>query len=704
MTVFAHTAPYPASPSELQDRTERMFARQAALGSGHAFVSCGADIDVAFVSPEQNPADLMHALLASGQVQQVVATTDMGQVGVPSSYRAAMNSEHASYWIAAIEKELQGLVSLNVWELVPAADMPSGANLMNCHFVFAVKRNSDGSIEKFKARLVADGNTQKYGVDFDRIFATVVKASTIRLALVLAAANDYNLSSIDIRQAYLHAHLKEYLYMRVPPGISAFDDRRRPLVCRLRRSLYGLKQAGREWGELFAKFLTDWGLSRSTVDTCLYVFRKGGELLWVLVYVDDALIVDNSAQLRKRFVDDLSKRFPTEDKGDLEWILNIHITRDRPQRSLSMSQELYVKDLLAKHAHALDVTSTRRFDSPLEEGTLLTDEDQPAVGSPAHNDMLEVRASYMKIVGGLLWLSTMTRPDIAYATTQLSRFLTNPGPSHYKAAIRVLIYLRGTPDRCLVFKPNRLMPFETYVDSSWESKFSCSGAMLFVRGCLFMWFVKTQRSVSLSSAEAEYFGAMLAAREVIFHRELFVDLMFALDGPTIIFTDSKSAIDMSYDPVAFKKTKHILRAAQFLRDLVAREVVLLRHVPGRVMLADLLTKAVARAIFTHLLTLLNEYSVKRLAYVPATATEAPATATEALAAPLPVGLWRAAMDTEVQGKFPAASPSLPPVPDDELQAALDRRARGCALPTDEVVLSHAVSRGVAPRSASDPEK
>ena len=109
----------------------------------------------------------------------------------------------------------------------------------------------------------------------------------------------------------------------------------------------------------------------------------------------------------------------------------------------------------------------------------------------------------------------------------------------------VLIYLRGAPDRCLVFKPNRLMPFETYVDSSWESKFSCSGAMLFVRGCLFMWFVKTQRSVSLSSAEAEYFGAMLAAREVIFHRELFVDLMFALDGPTIIYTDSKSAIDLS---------------------------------------------------------------------------------------------------------------------------------------------------------------
>ena len=183
---------------------------------------------------------------------------------------------------------------------------------------------------------------------------------------------------------------------------------------------------------------------------------------------------------------------------------------------------------------------------------------------------------------------------------QIEVLVRGPG-SGRETAIRVLIYLRGTLDRDLVFRPNKRMPFEVFVDSSWEAKFSCSGAMLFIRGCLFMWFVKTQRSVSLSSAEAEYFGAMLAAKELIFTREILVDLGFALDGPTSIRTDSKSAVDMAYDPVAFKKTKHILRAAEFLRDLVARDAVSLQHVAGAVMIADLLTKAQARSVFLELL-------------------------------------------------------------------------------------------------------
>ena len=149
-------------------------------------------------------------------------------------------------------KELAGLVALKTWDLVPLASVPASANVMHCHFVFAIKRKADGSIDKFKARLVADGNTQKHGVDFDRVFATVVKALTIRLVLAIAAARDYNLSSLDIRQAYLQAALDEDLYMRAPPGV---NNRGGELVCKLRRSLYGLKQAGREWAQLLSSFL-----------------------------------------------------------------------------------------------------------------------------------------------------------------------------------------------------------------------------------------------------------------------------------------------------------------------------------------------------------------------------------------------------------------------------------------------------------------
>jgi len=176
------------------------------------------------------------------------------------------------------------------------------------------------------------------------------------------------------------------------------------------------------------------------------------------------------------------------------------------------------------------------------------------------------------------------------------------------AIVRVLLYLRHTSTRTLSFATNRSRACETFVDSSWSTKFSCSGAMMFMHGCIFHWFSKIQRSVTLSSAEAEFFGAMMAARDLIFVKDILVDLGVIPDGALVIFCDSVSAVAMSFDPVAFKKTKHILRAAEFLRDLVLRNSVVLRHVAGVTMLADLLTKAVSRPIFLKLIGLLDNYA------------------------------------------------------------------------------------------------
>ena len=279
-----------------------------------------------------------------------------------------------------------------------------------------------------------------------------------------------------------------------------------------------------------------------------------------------------------------------------------------------MSQALHVADLTTKFApYLLDASLTRHFDCPMDEGLVLTDDDQPEIGTQDHEDMAVRRDAYMSLVGGLLWLANMSLPLIAYPTSQLARFLTNPGPSHFQAALRVLLYVRQHGNQPLTFAPNPSMGLDTFVDSSWDTRFSVSGCMIFFHGCLFHWFSKMQKSVSLSSAEAEYFGAMMAARDVIFIRDILIDLGITLDGPSVIFSDSKSAVDMSVDPVAFKKTKHILRAAEFLRDLVAREVIALKHLPGKIMLADVLTKAVARAIFLLLTRLIAEYSTTGIA-------------------------------------------------------------------------------------------
>ena len=247
-----------------------------------AFVTSIAAIDAAFIAyNDTNDASIMIAsssamALAAGSV---TITADMGSIDIPKGYRSALASPHASYWREAIALELAGLIALRTWVPVKISSLPPGANIMGCHFIFTVKRLADGSIEKFKARLVADGNTQKYGIDFDRIFSTVVKSSTLRLLLILAAAHGYDLHQVDIRQAYVQAEINTDLYMRTPPGVPEFDSNGDRLVCKLKRSLYGLKQAGREWAALFASFLLQWGFVRSNIDTCLFTYTNGGVLV-----------------------------------------------------------------------------------------------------------------------------------------------------------------------------------------------------------------------------------------------------------------------------------------------------------------------------------------------------------------------------------------------------------------------------------------
>lgn len=404
--------------------------------------------------------------------------------------------------------------------------------------------------------------------------------------------------------------------MRVPPGVASTDAHGAPLVCKLNRSLYGLKQAGREWALLFSSFLVSWGFERSTIDTCLYTYRSGSSILWCLVYVDDALLCDNNATLRDRFVRDLGQRFPTVDKGELTWILNVGVSRDRQKRTLTLSQSLYVADLLTKYGEYIETSLTRSFDTPLDDACELSPLDQPEVGSDAYDAMAARRQVYMSLVGGYQWLANMTFPELAYAAGQLARYLTNPGPSHFKAAIRVLLYLRGAADRSLVFAPDRTRGLETYVDSSWAAKFSCSGGLFFLHGCLYFWFSKMQRSVALSSAEAEFFGAMLAARELMFAMDLALEFGPDFQGPNVIYCDSKSAVEMAFDPVSFKKTKHIMRAAEYLRDLVARNAIVVKHLPGSRMIADLLTKAVARTLFRELLQMLDNFAVDGNACLP----------------------------------------------------------------------------------------
>lgn len=230
---------------------------------------------------------------------------------------------------------------------------------------------------------------------------------------------------------------------------------------------------------------------------------------------------------------------------------------------------------------------------------------KPPLASNLRNDFASKRYEYMSMVGGILWLANMTMPHLMYAASQLSRFVHNPGPIHYNACVRVLCYLQHVEARALVFNPKPDRPLTIYVDSNWATKFSSSGAMFLFMGCLINWFSKVQRSASFSSTEAELFGAIMAAREGIWLRMLLAELGYMQRGPTTIFSDNIGCVKLSYDPVSFKKTKHIILAADGLRDYVARLIFALEYVPGKLNVADILTKAQAVSVFTSLLQTLD---------------------------------------------------------------------------------------------------
>ena len=472
--------------------------------------SCLQQAFAAIVGPDVTPARLathVAPLFAPSPVFAYLAVVgslacaalpqpdfNLADCRIPKGYGAAMRDVHSDYWVDAIDREWSGIMANDSLDFVRRRDMPPGANLMNSHFVFDIKPRPDGSIEKFKARLVADGNTQKHGVDFDQVFATVVKLSSIRLALVLAATLGWGLWQYDVRQAFLQADIAEDLFMRVPPHLPDRDEQGELLVCKLKKSLYGLKQAAREWAQVLAATLVGFGFRRSIIDTCMYRYDGAdGRVLLLLTYVDDLILAYSHDDIRQRFTSYLVDALPIDDRGALQWVLRMEVRHDRTAHTLVLSQQQYVLRLLARF---LPDGAERAYDTPLDERCPLDAADSPAPGTTAHADMESKRSTYMSAVGALLWLAAGTRPDLTYAVSALARFSSNPGRAHYVALLRVLSYLSATRDRVLRFAPADDRELDIYTDSSWTERFSTSGGVALYRGCAVAWWSRLQRLFS----------------------------------------------------------------------------------------------------------------------------------------------------------------------------------------------------------------
>lgn len=496
---------------------------------------------------------------------------------LPKNHKQALQDHN---WNAAMFDEYNALIKTGTWDLVPR---PMGVNVVNCMWLFKHKYKSNGDLERHKARLVCDGRSQEIGVDCDETFSPVVKPATIRTVLSLAMAKKWSIHQLDVKNAFLHGDLQETVYMHQPPG---FYDRSKPdYVCRLRKALYGLKQAPRAWYQHFANFLIKLGFIIAKSDTSLFTFRQGNDLAYLLLYVDDIILVTSSDRLRTEIISSLQMEFPMSDLGPLSYFLGIAVTRT-PNYML-LSQQKYAQEILERAG----MSSCKPAATPVDTKSKLSANS----GSPFRDPTL-----YRSLAGALQYL-TFTRPDIAYAVQQVCLFMHDPREPHFDALKRILRYIQGTIDHGLHLYPSAPTRLITYTDADWggcpDTRRSTSGYCCFLGDNLVSWSAKRQPTLSKSSAEAEYRGVANVVSEACWLRNLLLELHCPLRQATIVYCDNVSAIYLSSNPVHHQRTKHVELDIHFVREKVALGEVRVLHVPSRFQFADIFTKGLSRELF-----------------------------------------------------------------------------------------------------------
>jgi transposase InsO family protein len=497
----------------------------------------------------------------------------------PRSYAEAMARPDANEWEAACMAEMSVFDHMGVYEIVPR---PKDRKVVGSKWVFRIKRGPDGAIQKYKARIVAQGFTQIEGIDFDETFAPVAKLASLQTILALAAEQDLEVHQMDVKSAYLNGNLSEQIYMEPPPGLEVPEGS----VLHLKKAVYGTKQGGRVWYEDIRDTLKTMGYQRTEADHAIFSRNNNNTLSIIALYVDDITMVSKDLGVINQDKNMLKRRYEMTDLGEMSWILGVHITRNRLEGWIALSQEKYINEILDR----FEKSDVRPISTPT-----LPNEHLVKLPSPEVNAKL-----YQRMVGALMYTMLGTRPDLAYTVATLGRHAANPGDDHQQALDRAFRYLRTTKNSCLVFQ--RGTPDSStltgYVDADWASdvndRKSTSGFAFMLSGAAISWSSKKQPSVALSSTEAEYIAAAHAAKECIWLRRLLMELGLPPHSATPLHMDNQSAIAIARNPEFHDRTKHIEVRHHFLRQKVEGEEITLVYTPTGDQTADILTKGLSR--------------------------------------------------------------------------------------------------------------
>ena len=480
-------------------------------------------------------------------------------------------------WKTACREELEALRKRKVFELV---DLPSGRKVIKNRWVFDVK--TDG---RKKARLVAKGFSQVEGIDFDQIFSPVVRFETVRLILALAALEDWHISGVDVKSAYLYGKLDEEIYMEQPEGFKAKGENWNK-VYRLLRAIYGLKQAGLAWWRALNESMELLGCKRLASDAGIFIFKdKDGGLVVIVVYVDDALFCGKNKALVAKLKADFMRRWECRDLGDSKEFLRMRI--QRRAGNIYIDQVPYLEKVLRRFGQENANPKT----TPLPAGYKPTPYTGPV--NP------ERRQRFQTVIGSLLYIMLGTRPDIAFAVTKLSQFTVNPSQEHLDKALYICQYLAGTKNYALTYYGKSGMGIIACCDSDWandSSRRSVTGYFLKLANGVFSWQSRAQKTVAHSATEAEYMALSDCSRQVVWIKNLLEEVGYDLNALPIC-SDNQGAIFLSSNPVQEKRTKHIDIRYHYIREVVANGKVELFHISGTENPADMFTKNLGPQLF-----------------------------------------------------------------------------------------------------------
>jgi len=412
---------------------------------------------------------------------------------------------------------------------------------------------------------------------------------------------------MDVKTAFLNGNLDEEIYMTIPEGVQGVPNS----ACKLNRTLYGLKQSPRMWNKKIDEFLHSRGFIRLDADHSIYT-RRNGHLAIIALYVDDLILLTDSSETMSELKLELTQAFEMTDCGELHYFLGLRVQRDRARRILTLNQGHFVDQILMR----FNMTDCHPVSTPLDPSVQLKRSDGGGYDDDNNNNKETNYADetlFRQIIGSLMFLMIGTRPDIAAAVSIISQFSTKPTQEHYQAAKRILRYLKGSANLKLylggISEADKTLKLIGYSDANWgndtDTRKSTTGYLFYLSGGVVSWSSKRQATVALSSTEAEYMALTHTTKETIWLRTILKELGFAQNDATTLYEDNQSCIALAKNPIHHARTKHIDIQHHFVREKVESKEVELAYMSTDDMVADALTKPLARPKFAKLVAQMN---------------------------------------------------------------------------------------------------